>query len=288
MDRIKKGTPSSPSSGRSMKGYRPSQGSLLQEAYLNGSRRLTKISGYEVFFLAIWGGAFMTVAALLSVLLTMEIAISGVQYILMALGLSVGLVFIILTNSVLFTEPNIYVPGNFYNSTICDSFLRLFWFWGIAWIGNIIGAIIVSFLVYLSQIYSNLFTDTLLGITATKYAHVRNFKFHGTGELLVSGMLSNWIIALASFFAMASRNLINQFIIIFLAFLVIVAANFQFFPANIGYFALNVLMGRSIGIVDLFAMNLIPVSIGNILGAAILVGWPLLYLSKRRAPAPQA
>jgi formate/nitrite transporter FocA (FNT family) len=230
----------------------------------------------------------MTVASLLSVLLTLEITLSGVQFILMALGLTVGLVLVILTNSVLFTEPNIYVPGNFYNHTIWESFLGLFWFWGISWIGNIIGAIIVSFLVYLSQTYSELFSNTLLAITATKYAHVGNFRIHGTGELLISGMLSNWIIALASFFAMASRNLINQFIIIFLAFLIVVAANFQFFPANIGYFALNVFMGRSIGILDLFAMNLIPVSIGNILGASILVGWPLLYLSKRRAPAPQS
>lgn len=255
---------------------------LIQDIYTTTSRRLAKIKNGELFFLSILGGAFITVAALVSVMLNMEVTASGAQFLLITLGLTSGFIFVALTNSVLFSEGNIYVPANFYNLSLGESWLRIARFWVISWIGNVIGAIIVAFLVYLAPHYSDTFIRTITALSANKLAHLPTAQFHGTGEVLVSGALAAWVMSIVTYAALASRNLINQFIILFLGILVITAANFQYFPINLGYFALNVFLGQSAGIADVIFLNLLPVSIGNILGATILVAWPLLYLQRKR------
>lgn len=284
MERSKKPGPYSGPSGpkHHHKGIRPPSGNFISDIYAMGSRRLGRLSNIDILFMSVLGGAFITVGALLSLLLTINITTPSVHFLLMGLGLSVGFLLVVLTNSALFTEANIFVPSNLYNATALVACLRLFRFWGLAFVGNIVGALVVSLIIYLSQTYSEGFRAMLMSVVSDKVAHVSLGKIRGTGELLLSGMLGNWIVALVSFFALASRNLINQFVIIFLAFLVIVAAGFQYFPVNVAYFCLNLFFGNSIGLIDLFGFNLIPVGVGNILGGALLVGGPLLFLSRRR------
>lgn len=282
MERTKKGQ-SHPSTSktttRPARSYRSSN--LIQDIYTSSSRKLSKISNAELFFLSIFGGAFITVGALTSLMLNMEVVTSGAQFILITLGLTAGFILALLTNSVLFSEANVYVPANFFNYSVGSSWLQLAKFWLISWFGNLIGAVIVAFLVYLANYYSVSFVNMLESISANKLAVVKTLRFQGPGELMISGVLAAWVLSMVSFAAHASRNLINQFIILFLGVLIITAANFQYYPINLGYFTLNVFLGRSPGILDVIILNLVPVSIGNVLGATILVAWPLLYLQKR-------
>lgn len=267
--------------GNRHKGYRHPTGNLMYEVYHAGNRRLNRASSLELFFLAILGGAFMCAGALLSVLLVNDVTVSATANILSALGLTIGLLLVLLTNSVLVTEPNVYVPNNFNHLSVMQGTLRLFRFWLIAWIGNLIGAFLVAYLVYLSQEYSPNLQQLFVNISANKMAYT-NGTLRGTGELIVSGMLSNWLIATITFFAIASRNLINQFIILFLVFILVTAANFQYFPANLGYFLLGNFFGNHGVLKNAIFFNLIPVSLGNILGASLLASGPLLYLSRKR------
>jgi formate/nitrite transporter FocA (FNT family) len=263
------------------KGMRHPSSNMIYEIYHAGNRRLNRISSFELFFLSVLGGAFMCAGSLLSVLLTNDSTVSAMVSILTALGLTIGLLFVILTHIVLVTEPNVYVPGNFNHLSIIKAFLRLFRFWLIAWIGNFVGAFILAYLVYLSQEYSPALSQLFANVTANKLAHV-NGTLRGTGELIISALLANWLIATSTFFAIASRNLINQFIILFLTFVLIIAANFQYFPANLGYFLLGAFFGNQSMLSNGIFFNLIPVSLGNILGAAVFVSSPLLFLSKKR------
>lgn len=280
MERTKRG-PTNPSSSKSSRPVRY-QSNLIQDIYTSNSRRLGKINNGELFFLSVLGGGFITLGTLVATMLNMEVTASGAQFLLITLGLTAGYLFVVLTNAVLFSEGNVYVPANFYNYTLGESWLRIAKFWLISWIGNVIGAIIIAFLVYLAPRYSDTFIRMITALSAGKLAHVQSMQYHGTGEILVSGMLAAWVISIVTYAALASRNLINQFIIIFLGVLIITTANFQFFPFNLGFFALNVFLGQSAGLVDILVLNLLPVSIGNILGATILVAWPLLYLQRRR------
>lgn len=262
------------------KGSRPI-GNALPDMYNVAGRRLSKYSNFELFFLAVLGGAFMCIGAFASILLIKEVAPTGAQNLLSSLGLTVGLLLVLLTNSVLVTESNVYVPNNFYHLSILKSCLRMFRFWSIAWIGNFVGAFLVALFIYFSQDYGQTTQQYFVNITALKLAHA-NGTFRNTPELIISGMLANWLIATVTFFAFASRNLLSQFIIIFLAFIIIIAANLQYFPANLGYFFLGAFIDNSKGLAHAIFFNLIPVTLGNILGGALLVGGMLFYLSRKR------
>jgi formate transporter len=268
------------SSGPRHRGPRHQSGNLIAEIYSASSRRLGRVSNVELFLLAILGGAFMCAATLASIHLTGDFVSGGSQYLLTALALSAGLLLVVITKSALFTEANIYVSSNFYNLTIMDSCLRLFRFWLIVWIGNFLGALIFAYLVYLSQDYSEGFRQALSNMTMTKLTNAGQLK--GTGELIISGMLANWLIALVTFFAVASRNLVNQFILVFLVFILTFTTNFQYFPINLSYAVLDTFLAGKIGLFNAIFYNLIPVSLGNVLGAALLVSAPLLFLSKKR------
>ena len=88
------------------------------------------------FFYSALAGVFMCAGTLLSLLLVSDVSGAGVQYLMSGLGLTIGLLLVILTNSILCTEANIFVPANFYNASITQSCLRLFRFWLISWVGD--------------------------------------------------------------------------------------------------------------------------------------------------------
>lgn len=258
--------------------HRPS-GSYSHDLISVPQRRLNQMSNVKLFLLAILAGAFICAAGLLSLLLTDGIVSYGLQSVLAGLGLSFGFLLVILSNSVLFTEPNIYVTSNFYNRTLFQNWLRLFRFWLIAWIGNLIGAFLFAFLVYLAQDYSDNFKQILISLSAMKLKY--NLGYRGAGELLISGILANWIVAFSSIFIVNSRNIINQFIISFLTFIFIAATNFQYFLINAAYFSLNAFLSKSISLFDAIFFNLIPVSLGNLIGGGLLVALPLLFMNKK-------
>jgi formate transporter len=281
MERTQKKSSYTGQPGQRYKGPRPPSSNLINEVYHVGSRRLNRTSNLELFLLAILAGAFMCAATLFSLLLVSGITTIGIQNLMGGLGLTVGLLLIILTKSILFSEANVYVPANFYQLSIVKGCLRLFRFWIITWIGNFIGAFLLAFLIYLCQEYSDQFKQLLTAMNSAKLYHP-NGTLRGTGELIISGMLANWLIALVAFFAFASRNLVNQFVILLLVLSLIYGANFQYFTINLSYLSLATFLGKPVGLLNAIFFNLIPVSLGNILGATILVSGPLLFLSKKR------
>lgn len=281
MERQKKSTYPTSTTPRH-KSVRQTSGNFIYEIYSSGTRRLNRVSNLELFFLAVLGGGFMCLASLVSMLLITDVTTQGVLHLLSGIGITAGFLLVMLTKSALFTEGNIFSPTNFYNASIAQGILRLFRFWLITFIGNIIGAFLFAYLVYLSTDYSDVLKQNLSNLIQIKLLHAGTNHSRTTGELIISGMLASWVIGLVGFFALASRNLINQFLMILLAFIAISATNFQYFPLNLGYFSLNAFLGQSLSLVDVFFYNLLPVSLGNILGASVLAAGPLLYLSKKR------
>jgi hypothetical protein len=90
----------------------------------------------------------------------------------------------------------------------------------------------------------------------------------GWWQVVLSGMLANWLVGMAAFFAVMGRSIIGKYIPVFLAVTLFVAANFQHSPANMGYFSLIMPTGRGPGWGAALAWNIIPAGIGNMAGGA--------------------
>ena len=96
-------------------------------------------------------------------------------------------------------------------------------------------------------------------------------------RVVLSGVLANWLVGMAAFFATMGRTIIGKYIPVLLAVTAFVAAGFQHSPANMAFFSLAEFHGTGPGWGTAFAWSVVPAGIGNILGGTLLVVLPLRY-----------
>jgi len=240
-----------------------------------GGERLRRLNPMRVFALAVLAGGFITIGALFSVLLAAGSTNQGVIRLLEGLGFSTGFFFVILSHAVLFTEANVVMPATaIHRSARAWTILR---FWGLAWVGNFVGAFLVANLIYFAQEYSPEVQALIREVIATKMSFREVGGAQGATMLIVSGVLANWLVGMAAFFATMGRTIIGKYIPVFLAVTVFVAANFQHSPANMGFFSLAAAQGDGPGWTAALLWNIIPAGIGNIIGGSLLVAALMSY-----------
>lgn len=127
--------------------------------------------------------------------------------------------------------------------------------------------------------------DMAVGINALKLAAFRmDLTF---AEALTRGILCNWLVCLAVWMALASRDVVGKIFAIFFPIMAFVAIGFEHCVANMYFIPLGLFL-KDVLIVDpkvvdvtrltwenFFAKNLLPVTIGNVIGGALFVG--LIY-----------
>jgi formate/nitrite transporter FocA (FNT family) len=104
----------------------------------------------------------------------------------------------------------------------------------------------------------------------------------GWSALVLSGMLANWMVGLAFFFATMAQNVWSKFVPLALAVLIFEAGNFQHSPANMAVFSLIMPGGDGPGWTAAIWWNLAPAALGNIVGGALLVAVPFWYAVRRQ------
>jgi len=236
----------------------------------------------RIAVLAILGGAFVTLGALLSILLSTGIETRGLELLLQGLGFSAGFFFVILSSAVLFSEANVILPASVLDCTQGQLLGRGLRFWIFAWVGNFIGALMVGWALQLSQFYPAGHYELLQEIVAKKMHYRDVGGITAWFQIVLSGMLGNWMVGMAAFFAIMGRTIAGKYIPIFLAVTLFVAGNFQHSPANMGYFSMIMPTGQGPGWGAALVWNIIPAGIGNILGGALLVALPLWYALRPR------
>ncbi|MGD9696133.1 MAG: formate/nitrite transporter family protein [Thermoleophilia bacterium] len=256
-----------------------------------GDGRIRTLSAVQVIVLGAVAGGFITMGALFSVLLGAGVEATGPQRLLEGLGFSAGFFFVILSGAVLFTEANVTLPATLVRRERLATCVLVARFWALAWVGNLIGAIAIGFLVHLAQDYPGDVTGLLGELVDRKMAYREEGGASSWGELILSGALANWLVGMAAFFAVMGRTLIGKYIPVFLAVTLFVSANFQHSPANMGYFSLIMPSGDGPGWVPALVWNVLPVGIGNIIGGSLLVVLPFWFAlgrSRRSAAAGDA
>ena len=243
------------------------------------------LSATQVLVLAIIGGCFVTMGALFSLLLSMGVESAGLKLLLQGLGFSAGFFMIVLSRAALFTEANVILPASFLQESWSGVYRRAFRFWALAWIGNMLGALLVGTVIAFAQSYGEEYRQGLEAVVAKKMAYREEGGAVAWLRIIVSGMLGNGLIGMAAFFATMANTLVSKFVPIFLVVSLFVAANLQHSPANMGYFSLAMAMDTGPGWSAAFLWNVLPAGIGNILGGSLLVALPFWYAFRGRTDA---
>ncbi|MBJ7400019.1 formate/nitrite transporter family protein [Mycolicibacterium sp.] len=250
---------------------------VIDELSRYGIHRIRDTSVPQIIVLSVMGGGFITMGALFSVLLSEQVQTLGPRYLLQGFGFSAGFFFVILSGSILFTEANVVLPSTLLRQRPKLLLGRLVVFWALAFIGNFLGAIVTSWLISRAQVYPPEMQQTLEAFVAKKT------YYHSVGtptawfQALLSGVLANWMVGMAAFFATMGRTIIGKYIPVLLAVSLFCAANFQHSVANMAYFGLISAEGKGPGWWVALNWNIIPVGIGNMIGGALLVALPFSY-----------
>ncbi len=249
----------------------------------HGRMRLERLDSARVFALAMLAGAFITTGALLSVLLAAGASSEGAVRLLEGFGFSAGFFFVILSGAVLFTEANVALPAVLLGDR--RAALRVLRFWALAWLGNLVGALLIGWLISIATDLTPTVDQLLRHVVDTKTAAMH----HGAGawwSVVVSGVLANWLVGMAAFFATMGRTIIGKYVPVMLAVTAFVAAGFQHSPANMGFFSLYSAFVGDLDWGAVLAWNLAPAGLGNIIGGGIAVAVLLSWAYSRFDPAP--
>ncbi|WP_226671154.1 formate/nitrite transporter family protein [Metabacillus litoralis] len=222
------------------------------------------------FILSLQAGAFMAFGAAFSVLLSMGIDIKGLSHLMAGLGFATGYAMVFLSGAILFTEVNVLLPSYVFQKPSIMS-TKILKFWLATYCGNILGALFVGTLIILSKSLSPEFYQEL-----NTYINQNKMSFLADGtwgffQIVISGILANWLIGMAAFLTTAARDITGKIIGTLLPVTLFVAGNFQHSAANMGYFSIGIFTNDTYSWYQFLLYNLIPASIGNIIGGAIMV-----------------
>lgn len=220
--------------------------------------------------LAFAAGSFIAFGAMVSVVLTIGVTTPGLANLLLGLGFSAGFTLVILSGSALFTEINVLLPEAFLGSRR-TAHARLLRFWAIVYLGNLAGALFVGAMLNAADAVGPSQTVRLTELINDKM-RFQDLGTDGWFRAIASGILANWLVGMAAFLATAARTVSGKILGIFFPILAFVALGVQHVPANMGYFAIGLVHG-DIGTSwsAAFFWNLLPATIGNLIGGGVLV-----------------
>ncbi|HEY8364749.1 MAG TPA: formate/nitrite transporter family protein [Haloplasmataceae bacterium] len=179
----------------------------------------------------------------------------------------VGLVIIIITGVDLFTG-NCLVFLGFLDRKYC--FLKVLKNLGIVYVGNLIGALFLALLIYLSNMASN---DSVKSFIIKVCMDKTSLSFI---EALTRGILCNIAVAIAVYMSFAAKTVSGKVLTAFYPVMLFVLCGYEHSVANMFILPLGYILqsGNDITILGIIN-NLIPVTIGNFIGGALIL--PLAY-----------
>lgn len=252
-----------------------------------------KLSFLNLLILGLFAGIYIGFGAALATLVgsdAPQFVGLGIARLLMGVVFSVGLILVVIAGAELFTGNNLMLAG------VSDKQISVWTMlekWAIVYVANFLGSLFLVGIMY----YSGLWSMGKFGVGAQALA-IANAKVNITfTEAIFRGIGCNWLVCLAVWMALSARQVSGKILAIVFPITAFVALGFEHCIANMYFVPLGILLkgapfaaGLGVDFSNLtwgnfFIANLIPVTIGNIIGGAVFVAllyW-LVYLKKKTA-----
>ncbi len=235
----------------------------------------------SVTVLGILAGAYIGFGGLLSTSVTFDLSAKvglGLTKFLSGATFSLGLMLVVIAGAELFTGNNLMLSSVLSRHISAGTMVGR---WAVVFLANFVGALLLAALFYWSGLWK--VGEGALGKAAVGIAYTKaNIPFV---EALVRGIGCNWLVCLAVWMALASRQVIGKIFAIFFPIMGFVAigfehciANMYFIPVGLALHAWQGIPGpdrfppESLDLASFLVGSLVPVSIGNVVGGALCVG----------------
>lgn len=268
---------------------------LIREKAIDIYTEKAKIKTKNLLILAFFAGVFISLAAEASSLAASNLLANkdtiGLGKLVQGLVFTPGLIFVILAGGELFTGNCLMITALLDKKIGLKAMAKS---WVLVYFGNFIGALFIAFLMKYSGQW--LLGDGLVGVRTILIAKGKiELTF---SQALILGILANFLVCLGVWMSLGAKSYGSKALAAFFPVAIFVLSGFEHSIANMyyipaGIFAKNIpsLAGKTgldvgaladINFSNMVFENLLPVTIGNIIGGAIFVGL-LYYLAYKKS-----
>ena len=241
-------------------------------------------------------GSFIAIGGILLTLATFDSTLSsGLTKLIGGLVFCTGLILVVIAGAELFTGNNLIVMGV---ASKVVRFSQLLKNWVIVYIGNFVGSLAAVLLMY----YSNIWKMGSFGYAA-KAVVIAASKVNLTfAEGLTRGILCNALVCLAVWMCFGARQIVSKIAAIIFPITAFVAMGFEHSVANMYLIPMGLVLKNNPKVIEavikmspdldlshltIYGMsgNLLSVTLGNIIGGAIMVGliyWMIIVFPQKR------
>ena len=272
----------------------------IAQSYITTGITKSKLPAKNMFVLSIMAGMFIALAGVGATLSSSTIASPSLAKLIGAAVFPVGLAMTIVAGAELFTGNCLIIVSVLEREVKIRAMLRN---WCFVYIGNFVGSIIIALLTVNAGTFSAFSNAAAANLINTAVYKV-NLDFL---KALLSGILCNLLVCIAVWMSYAAKDVVGKIAGLYLPIMLFVLCGFEhsianmfFLPAGLfaskkaEYLAAFTSLGgenqiSSLSWGTLLTRNLIPATIGNIIGGVLFVGisywFAYLYAPGKDLPA---
>lgn len=243
-----------------------------------------KLSAFKMVMLGVFAGMFIGFAGISSTTGGATVDNASLSRLISACLFPAGMAMVIVAGSELFTGNNLIIIALLEKKIKLHEMLKS---WFFVFIGNFIGATVVAALVVYGHV-PDLLRGKLAQSIVNSALHRVNLSF---ADSFIRGILCNILVCIAIWAAFAAKTVSGKLLMSFWPVLTFVLCGFEHSIADIYFCMAGIFTAGEYGIAaegltmgSFLLKNLLPVTLGNIVGGAGIVGFGYWLMYLRHTP----
>lgn len=184
-----------------------------------------------------------------------------------AFGLPFGLLMVLVCGGELFTGNTALVTAAIYEKKANLGQLAKSWI--VSYAGNLVGSLLLVSLVASSGLLASAVAPLNMAVAKTSLTFTQAF---------VRGVLCNWLVCIAIWQASAASTLPGKVLGVWFPISAFVALGLEHSVANMFIIPLGIALGAKVTVAQFLTTNLLPVTLGNIVGGAVCVATAYAFI----------
>lgn len=240
----------------------------IANSWIEIGKKKANLPILKMLILGIFAGAFVGFGAHADIIMiqtmskTMDI---GFAKFMGAAVFPVGIIFVVVAGAELFTGNCLISLSVLSKRETMKNMLKN---WTFVYIGNFIGSIVLAYLLAESGLYG--------GDAAAKAIAIAEGKANmAMTPAIIRGIMCNIMVVLAVWMQVGAKDISGKIFIMWFPVMAFVLSGFEHCVANMYFIPLGKFLGANLTWAEMWVNNLIPVTIGNIIGGAVII--PFVY-----------
>lgn len=238
-----------------------------------GKDKLIKGNLLKYVLLSMMAGVFVGLGVILIATIGGTIGDTPFKKTLMGVSFGIALSLVVMVGSELFTGNNfIMTVGSLQKKVTWASTFKI---WVASWLGNLLGSFFIGALYVGSGLANGQVGDFFLKLNTGKMGA-------DAGNLFFRGILCNLLVCLAVFCFIKMKSESGKLIMIFWCLFAFITSGFEHSIANMTIFSIGLLIPHTEAVsLTMAAYNLFYVTLGNMVGGAVVLALPYWYIGTR-------